>query len=224
MITIDKIDREEALRYLSCKSQSNLDSIEPYLDKCEELVLDALKPRYVYRKFSLEFIEKKPILKECGLALEGNDIAELLNDCESVIMMAVTTGSNIDALIRRLQVEDMALAVIADAFSGAAAEQTTNAADSEIRAMYPNMNFTDRFSPGYGDLPITLQKNILTLLDAQKRIGLALGSGGLLTPIKSVTAFMGMSEKEVSRKKRGCSSCNMRDNCQYRKDGTSCGF
>ena len=60
--------------------------------------------------------------------------------------------------------------------------------------------------------------------DAQKRIGLNVGSGNILIPRKSVTAVAGLSQTPVPKKRRGCVCCNMAEVCQYRKRGDHCGF
>jgi cobalamin-dependent methionine synthase I len=51
---------------------------------------------------------------------------------------------------------------------------------------------TGRFSPGYGDMPLDLQGVILELLEAGKRLGIALGESKLMSPSKSVTALIGI--------------------------------
>lgn len=159
MIAIESIDRAEALRYLACHDEEAIgDTAAGYLERCEKLVLEALQPRYVYRYFPLSFSGGKPVAAGCGLSLDGNDIARHLDGCSGVIIAAATAGSQTDALIRRLQVEDMALAVIADACAGAAAEQIMNEAERLIKKDFPGKYFTWRFSPGYGDFPLELQK------------------------------------------------------------------
>ncbi len=224
MINIDHIDRAEAMRYLSCRDKSNSGVVAEYLDQCERLVLESLNPKYTYKYFPLDFCGEKPVLTDCTLSLEGKDIAAHLAGCRGVIILAATDGAGVDALIRRLQVENMAAAVIADALAGAAVEEILNKAEVEIKERYGNMYFTERYSPGYGDLPLNIQKTILNILDAQKRIGLCVGSGGLLTPIKSVTAFIGVSENPLRKERCRCDSCNMRETCRYRKEGKSCGL
>ena len=49
-----------------------------------------------------------------------------------------------------------------------------------------------RYSPGFGDLPITVQKEFLNLLDAGRRMGITLGESFLMAPSKSVTAIIGL--------------------------------
>ena len=88
-------------------------------------------------------------------------------------------------------------------------------AEAEIRARFPGCSFPFRFSPGYGDLPIELQDPILRLLDAPRRVGLCATDRHILTPRKSVTAVLGISDGEISPQKRGCASCTFRDRCKF---------
>ena len=83
---------------------------------------------------------------------------------------------------------------------------------------------TFRFSPGYGDYPIELQKDFLRILDAQRKIGLTVNDNFMLVPTKSVTAVLGLSKNPIEQKKRGCAVCNMRDKCKYRRNGEHCGL
>ena len=81
---------------------------------------------------------------------------------------------------------------------------------------------TDRYSPGYGDLPLTLQPRLLALLDAERKIGLTLTDTCLMTPRKSVTALFGLSSHPQVRHASGCQSCSLKETCSYRKAGISC--
>ena len=119
--------------------------------------------------------------------------------------------------------EDMAKAVIADAFAGAAVEQVMNEAEKLIKAEFPGKYFTWRYSPGYGDFPIEIQKQLLDVLDAPRKIGLCTSDSRMLAPVKSVTAVMGVSDAPLPARKRGCVTCNMRQRCQFRKRGLHCG-
>ena len=56
-------------------------------------------------------------------------------------------------------------------------------------------NFRPRFSPGYGDFPLTAQRDIFAILDCPKRIGLSLNQSLLLSPTKSVTAVIGKEQR-----------------------------
>ena len=49
-----------------------------------------------------------------------------------------------------------------------------------------------RYSPGYGDLPLSVQPDFLAALDAQKTLGITLTETFLMIPSKSVTAIIGI--------------------------------
>ena len=124
MVEITEIDRDEALRYLCCHDENNIgETAGKYLDECESRLLGVISPKFLYRYFPLSFKDGVPVISGCTLTLNGSDIAAHLEGCSGVIVMCATVGGGADRLIRRLQVEDMAKAVIADAFAGAAVEQ-----------------------------------------------------------------------------------------------------
>ena len=107
-------------------------------------------------------------------------------------------------------------ALLYDALASAAIEQVCDAAAGELHRALPELYQTWRFSPGYGDFPLEVQPMLLAVLDAPKRIGLCATDSLLLTPTKSVTALIGLSETEPPKRLRGCATCSMRDRCAYR--------
>lgn len=225
MIKLESINRAEALRYMACKDESTINAAAAAcLDECEQQLLEVIAPKMLYRSF--------PILRENGiirlqganLELTGNDIAAHLEGCSHAVLIAATVGHGADRLIRTLQIRDMAKAVIADAFAGAAAEQIMNEAESIIRKEHEGKFLTWRYSPGYGDFPLAIQKKLLDVLDAPRKIGLCTSESCMLTPVKSVTAIIGVSDAPLPPKARGCVTCSMRDVCQFRKRGNHCGF
>ena len=113
-------------------------------------------------------------------------------------------------------------AVILDACGSAWVESGCDAAEREIAARFPGQYLTDRFSPGYGDLPLALQSAVLAALDAQRRLGIQLSGSFLMPPSKSVTAVIGVSDTPQPARVRGCGYCAMREKCDYRKGGTTC--
>ncbi len=55
-----------------------------------------------------------------------------------------------------------------------------------------------RFSPGYGDCPLSAQRSIVnSVLNATRLIGLTVTPTSLLIPTKSVTAVIGLFDGEV---------------------------
>lgn len=213
MITLKKLNRSEAVRYLGGAGIQLNYRMDVLMNECEKAVLEKAAPAFLY-------IEKD---LPCDELMGGNDIKAHLDGCEKAIVMCATIGSDIDKLIRVVQISDMAGAVVTDSLASVAIEQVCTEFDSIIAEKYSGYNMTFRFSPGYGDYPIEKQKIILQMLDAPKKIGLCSNDNFLLTPTKSVTAVLGLSKNPIERKKRGCAICNMKETCQFRRKGLHCG-
>ena len=66
-------------------------------------------------------------------------------------------------------------------------------------------------------LDIHHQKDILQMLDTAKTIGLTMTDSYMLTPVKSVTALIGISDSDEKCHIKGCESCGKTD-CIYRRN------
>lgn len=210
---LDSLNRAEAIRYLGDAKVEMNDSMQHLLDECEAEVLQNADPKYLTKVIDLP----------CEPLMQGHDIQGHLAGCGRAVLMCCTLGGGIDRMLRKAQVTDMSKAVVLDVLSSVAVEQVGVKVDNIVKERYPDQYFTFRFSPGYGDLPISLQKWFLNELDAPKRIGLMTNDQYLLTPTKSITAVSGMSDKPIERKRRGCVVCNLRGTCRFRKVGAHCG-
>ncbi|MCM1525087.1 MAG: methionine synthase [Ruminococcus sp.] len=224
MIKLTRIDRAEAFRYMGMNENAP-ENIAELADECEKRLTEAAAPKFrsVFEEIA-NITENSVTLSESGLVLEGADIASHLKNCFGAVLLCATLGNEADRLIRTLQIEDMAKAMIADAFCGAAIEQVCDKAEAVIKEDFPGKYFTFRFSPGYGDFPIEIQKKLLNVLDARRKIGLCATDSFMLAPIKSVTAVIGVSHTPLPPEKRGCAVCNMRESCNFRKRGSHCGL
>ena len=212
-ITLTHIPREEVLRYLGCPGTEDPATLA-LVEGCSARLLAAARPKWTYRVFDLA-VQTDGVRLDCGLLLPGRDLAAHLRGCSRAALLAATLSAPVDALLRRAQAEDLAAAVALDCCATAAGEAVCDLAEAEIRARFPGCSFPFRFSPGYGDLPIELQDPILRLLDAPRRVGLCATDRHILTPRKSVTAVLGISDGEISPQKRGCASCTFRDRCKF---------
>ncbi|MCL2077116.1 MAG: hypothetical protein FWH08_01765 [Oscillospiraceae bacterium] len=180
VLKLEKIDRKTALEFLGVKRETP-ENITALFNKYEPLLLGKMSPRCVYKGYSLA---------DCPVPLDGDDINEHLENCGGVILFAVTLGLAADELFRNAEASNMSGAVVLDALASAATEQLCDSAETEIKRKYKNV--TTRYSPGYGDFPLSIQENLLSALDAKKQIGLYATSDGLLMPRKSVTAVIGI--------------------------------
>ncbi len=151
--------------------------------------------------------------------VESVSLRKLLEGCSLAVVFAATTGAAVDRVINRLKTKDISEAVAADAAATAFAEGLCELFCEHIKSGLPKgKGLTMRFSPGYGDLPLTLQKDIFTLLNCPKNIGLTLTESLMMAPSKSVTAVMGIKNEPTPENcKDKCENCSL-TNCIYRKE------
>lgn len=218
---LDVISKSESARYMGIKGEPD-EVIAGILDKYEEIVRNQLKPAYVYRETSLVMCDDGIHINGINTLFTGNDIKKHLKGCERVIIFAATVSATADKLIRQVSVTDTAAALAVDCLCSTAIEQVCDKAEQEIFTEIPAPYRTWRFSPGYGDLPISLQKDLLLFLNAQRRIGLTVTESCMMIPSKSVTAIIGISDFPQGHQKKGCDICNMRASCGFRYNG-GCG-
>jgi hypothetical protein len=190
------------------------------LARCEGLLLQTARPRVLWRLFDLL---PDGTLAGTDYRPGGQDIRNHLRSCDQVVLMAATLGAEAEALIRRAQKRDMADAVILDAVGSAAIENVCDNLCADLAETLSPRCLTDRFSPGYGDLPLSDQETFFLILELERRIGVSLTAGGLMIPQKSVTAFIGVADEPPEQRRRGCESCAHFQDCAFRKERKSCG-
>jgi len=228
-ILVKEVNRREVLKYLGHMGHDVPEEIEVSIDECIEEIKKISKPKYIWREFNIERKiengEEKIFLENTKFELIGKDIKNMLRECDRCILMAATLGVAIDNRLRIQQIRDMTTSIILDSCASSAIESVCNQINDELEHKYAEegLFLTDRFSPGYGDMPIEVQRDFVRLMDTSRKIGLNVSSSGLMIPRKSVTAIIGISHREQTKRFSGCENCNMFMNCEYRKSGVTCG-
>ena len=128
-----------------------------------------------------------------GFAIESAQLAKNLKGCKTVLLFAATVGVGVDRLLQRYQRLSPAGAFLAHAAGAERAESLCNAF-CKAYASERGVKLRPRFSPGYGDLSLDEQRTLFALLGCEKNIGLTLNESLLISPSKSVTAFVGIEE------------------------------
>ena len=217
------IDRAETLRYLGYRGQELSPEMAGRIEKMSEKCLASAMPAYIYAIFDLDGRS----LRGTDLVLEGEDIMRHLDGAEKCALMAATLGHRCDREALRLEARSLADAVSYNAASVSLIEAVSDRCQREIGAAAARLGLyvNGRYSPGYGDLPLSTQRGLLRLLGAEERLGITLTEGSLMLPRKSVTAILGLfpNEDAARGEVRGCRVCGMRDFCEYRKSGEHCG-
>lgn len=224
MNMIERLNRGEILRYMGYKDSGVTERIEKLLTRCEEETLKIIQPKYIYRRFQIEAGVQGIYVQGTPLILTGSDIREHLKNCDSLFLLGVTAGIELDKRIRRYMITEPDVGVVMDSCGIQAVEQIADAGENEIEAIAraEGKHLTWRFSPGYGDLPLETQKELVRVLDTHRKIGVSLTESCLMVPSKSVTAIIGISDTKRDPRENKCDFCNNRGNCEFRKKGTRC--
>lgn len=218
MITarLTELNYNEILMYLGHRGQEIPEDLDRQIRACMKKVCDTAHPRLTYLMLPVADAQAE------GFPLPGKDMQELLGQSKQAVLLAATLGPEIDQLLQRMEIRNMADALIMDACASTAIENVCNNFCEDLKAELKGYYLTDRFSPGYGDLPLDTQSLFCEKLETVHRIGVTLTVSSLMVPRKSVTAIIGAAEQPVKLRKKGCESCNMFRTCEYRKSGKSC--
>ena len=182
------IRRREILRYAGCDVADA--AVMELMGSCLTEAVGALTPKVCWRELAVDVQGN-----ECDFgvfSLSSRQLARNLDGCSRVILFAATVGVGIDRLITKYSRIAPSRALMLQAIG---AERIEALCDAFVTG-WETENRTKlrpRFSPGYGDLPLSVQKDIISLLEAPKQIGLSLNDSLLMSPTKSVTAFAGIT-------------------------------
>lgn len=217
------INENEVLKYLGYLGGEIPADVMASIHAGMDTILHTARPRACWRTFTLQREGETLAVQEAALTLPGADIQTLLQDCQQCVILCATLGTEVEALLRRTQLTNLSQAVILDACASSAIENVCDHIQEDVAATYPEHYLTDRFSPGYGDMPITVQPQLCAAMDTARQIGLTVSQSGILIPRKSVTAIIGLANIPQTLRFRGCEHCRMFKTCNLRKEGRSCG-
>ena len=215
------VRRDEILRYARCPRPSAAD-----LALMEECLSEAAAPgvlRYEAVALRCPFEAEGAACRFPGAEVSSRALAKHLRGCREAFLFGCTVGVGADVLIRRYGSVSPAKGLMMQAIG---AERVESLCDllcgrfcEEVRG--EGSALTRRYSPGYGDLPLSFQTDLFRILPLG-RIGLTLNAGMMMSPSKSVTAVAGivpagMDRGDENAAHAGCASCASAD-CPYRND------
>lgn len=211
-VKMPSIPMREALHYLGWRGTPVeprlLEQIRALMDQAER----GVQPHVAVSRFAME---RDGRLAGTVLIPQGRDVGQLLSGCHEAVLLAATLGAGSERMLLKAQARSSEEAVLLDAVLSAAIEAVCDAQEAALRdALWQQrLYLTDRFSPGYGDMPLGQTKEICAVLDANRAIGLTVSASSIMIPRKSVTAILGVSRAPVRRRPSGCAACSMRGQC-----------
>ncbi len=185
------IDKSMIYRFCGYGSSSD-ENIEALISECISEISDKLSYRLCYTVLPVSIEGDTVILP--SFKVDSVSLAGELRHCRSVILFACTLGLEIDRYIERYSSLSPVKALIYSSVGSAQVEVLCDRFCHDMETEYNSEGIfmRPRFSAGYGDLPIEVQKNIFSLLDCQRKIGLTLNESMMMSPSKSVSAFIGL--------------------------------
>ena len=215
-VSIPEIPMREALHFLGWRGSALEEPILSQIQSAMVEVRKMLTAQVAVRHFALD---ENRCLADTSFAPRGQDVHAMLETCGGAILMAATLGAQSERLLLRYQAKSSAEALVMDAVLSAAIEAVCDEQERILRENYgkDNLHLTDRFSPGYGDMPLEQTREICAVLDTQKTIGLTVSHSGIMLPRKSVTAILGVSDVPQTRRPSQCAVCSMAKTCSLRE-------
>ncbi len=209
-------DREIA-RYLGYQGYSPTEDVKKVIAEVLSELSSIAHPKSLYRTETFS-IDEEGLLHLGPLETDSRDLEKNLRGCTQVILLGATLGTEVDLYIHRFEKLDMLKAVVAQACGAALIEGYVDQVQDQLKERYEKegLYMRPRFSPGYGDFPLTIQPRFLEVLELSRRIGIKLTDGLLMIPAKSVTAVIGLSPSPFSCDTNSCDLCG-RESCPYRR-------
>ena len=214
---LKSIPRREVLHFLGWRGTPVEPELLAQIDELIEYAIKALRPRVTTGRFALE---EGFCLAGTGFAPSGRDVREMIRPCAEAVLLAATLGAESERMLLREQARFPERALLLDAVLSAAIEEVCDQQENMLRNALKRdgLYLTDRFSPGYGDMPIAETRQICGVLNASNVIGLTVSSSGIMIPRKSVTAIMGIADTPVGRRSSPCALCSAREYCKMRRN------
>ncbi len=166
-------------------------SVRMLIDECMEEARPVLNYKVCYRHVRVGWDGDMPVMP---FDVHGSRaFARIMKGCTEAVLMAATVGVGIDRLIAKYNRISPSKALIMQALGAERVEAACDLFGDGIKAEMAarGLGCRPRFSPGYGDLPLTVQKEFMVLLDCGHLVGITLNESLLMSPSKSVTAVIG---------------------------------
>ncbi len=179
---------KEIKRYAGCK------------DGADELINSLLSEisDFTYKvRYKVFDIKKDGDLLDLSFAkVKSNDLSKNLENSAKIVLFAATLGVCPDRLIAKYSRLSPSKALFLQAISTERIEALCDSFCLFLKTEFEKSGFyvCPRFSAGYGDLPLIIQKDIFKALDCERKLGITLNEKLLMLPTKSVTAIVGLKK------------------------------
>lgn len=206
-------NRREIARY--ARADADDPRIAALMKDCIREAEPVLEYRVCYTEDNI--VRNQRDISFCGIHTQSSVVAKAVNGCERILLFAATVGASYDRLIARYSRLEPSKGLMLQAIGAERIESLCDAFCDKINTELcaSGKSLRTRVSPGYGDIPLSMQNQMFLALDCERKIGLTLNESLLMSPSKSVTAIAGIGAGR-SNSKNPCAECQ-KDSCAYRK-------
>ncbi len=189
-------DPKEIRKYMGEKK--GVTEVSPKIEKIiEEMIKlgkDITVPQGAYSIMKIVKKEEDNIELE-KFSLPGKRISQVLRNSIYVVLLTTTIGPKLEEKIEELESKGkFTEALVLDAVGSTTSDQAMDFLHANIKSEFHRKGFslTMRFSPGYGDLPLTVQKDLVYYAGGEE-IGIKVTPSYMMIPRKSVSAIIGLN-------------------------------
>ena len=208
-----KPDRNEVLRYMQSRNIEDV-RILSEVDSCILQSVEKITPKAAYMFLP---VTVKDTQVDFGLIKTNSaGLARILRDSKECVLFLATIGTETDRLIAKYSKIQPHKALIYQAIGAELIEKYCDYLEKSIASNF-KIGLKMRYSPGYSDFDISVQKEIISVLKAEKYCGITLTQNYLMQPSKSVTAICPITDTKCEKSENKCSDCENFD-CIYRNE------
>lgn len=184
------ISLSHVFRYLNIREPDG--ELLKIADECLTEAISVAQLRAVYVKTGVALKNGKAIFD--FIEMESKDLCKFLDGCREAYVFVATIGVKADMLVNRYLKAEPSRGVIFNAACVAVIEAFCDKLNGFLLGKEKSGR---RFSPGYGDLKLEYQRELLSCLNADRLIGVTLTDACLMVPTKSVSAVIGIKQSEL---------------------------
>ena len=209
------ININEVYRYMGTRGKNATDAEKKLVSEHVDETLASLTLRGVYMITDADVSAES--VKAADTDFKSRLLAKNMKGCSYACLFVITCGQGADRVISKYSRCSPSSALAVSAISTAAVEAYADMLCRDIEKLISadGLRMRPRFSPGYGDLSIKYQTDIIRVTDSSRRIGVTLTDDLMMLPTKSVSAIIGLSDYDSGCIPSGCESCKKTD-CLFR--------
>ena len=218
-----KIDEKEVKRYLRIHGQ--FDGIDDVIASLSQKAISFLCPKSIVSRFDITHFNEGIKLDGTQVSFTGSLIKKVFAGCDEIYLFAATLTLQSETFLKQCFAKSTVDGVVSDSVLTTMIESYCDDVEEAIdKKIFDQGKMpTKRISCGYGDFAISSQKDILTLLDAQKYLGIQLNANNMMYPNKTVTAVVGAKKENFANIQSSqimagnkCNDCQA--SCDFKRD------